>query len=288
MKQPKSETKRIQLGAAGLLCCLILLAFGSLSIRAQEDLPRATPDAEGVIYVEVQPNDSFWAIAARSGLRLEELLELNGLTENSIMQPGDLLIIGYGTPPATPTSNIPTPTLAPPTLTSTPIVPNTTICLAAFEDINQNSIFDVGETLRPNVAFTVYDETAVVTNYITDGVSEPFCIEGLAAGTYHVTLSVARNEILTTRGDWALTLFEGANLNQAFGSYTGIPSPTPTTFVATVQATAVTIATSTPQPSANNSSTLLTLLLIASGFVLLLSVAVLIFWIVLKEAPTHK
>ena len=263
---------------------LLLLALISLSSGAQEGLPRATPNAEGIIYVEVQPNDSFWAIAARSGLRLEELLELNGLTETSIMQPGDLLIIGYGTPPATATSNIPTPTLAPPTLTPTPIIPNTTICLTAFEDSNQNSIFDAGETLRPNVAFTVYDATAVVTNYITDGVSEPYCIEGLTAGTYHVTRSVARNEILTTRGDWALTLFEGANLNQAFGSYTGIPSPTATTFVEFAPATAV------PQPiparaeqSGNNSTRILTMLLIAMFIVLLLSVAVLIFWVVRKR-----
>ncbi len=283
MKQLKSRCNRTHLTIACLLCSLIMLALGSLSSTAQEGLPRATPDAEGIIYVEVQPNDSFWAIAARSGLRLEELLELNGLTENSIMQPGDLLIIGYGTPPATPTSNIPTPTLAPPTLTPTPIIPNTTICLAAFEDSNQNSIFDSGEALRPNVAFTVYDDTAVVTNYITDGISEPFCIEGLTAGTYHVTRSVARNEILTTRGDWALTLFEGANLNQSFGSYTGIPSPTPTIFIAEEQATAVALPTQLPQTNNNNRATLLTMLLIASGFVLLLSVAVLIFWIVIKR-----
>ena len=35
--------------------------------------PTATPDAEGVIYAEVQEGDSFWSVAARHGLTLDEI-----------------------------------------------------------------------------------------------------------------------------------------------------------------------------------------------------------------------
>ena len=59
-----------------------------------------TPDATGAIIVLVQPGESLWVIAARAGLSLPELLALNGLTEQSIINPGDALIIGYATPEA--------------------------------------------------------------------------------------------------------------------------------------------------------------------------------------------
>ncbi len=271
---PACGRKLLIPGAAILIIAIVLCL--PLLVQAQPTQPTSTPDAEGIIYVEVQPNDSFWAIAARAGLTLEELLELNGLTEDTIMQPGDLLIIGYGTPPATPTSDIPTPTLSPPTPIATSPPLRTAICLTAFEDTNQNSVHEPGEPLRSGVAFTIYDATAVVANYITDGQSEPFCIEELAAGTYHVTRSIARDEILTTQGDWAITLVAGTVLEQAFGSITGVPTPTapPPTEPAAVAPTPQPINQPTGAPTP-----ILTILLLFSVTVLLISAAVLIFWV---------
>lgn len=203
-----------------LLLFVLLLLLLPAALLAQES-PTPTPDAEGVIYVEVQPNDSLWAIAARAGLTLQELLDLNELQETSVVQPGDLLIIGYGTPPPTPTSDAPTPTLAPPTPPSTAVPPRTAICLAAFDDTNRDGVHDGAEPLRAGVAFTVYNDQEVIANYITDGRSEPHCLEGLEAGTYYVTRSIGRDEVLTTEGEWALTLVRGSVLNQSFGSYLG-------------------------------------------------------------------
>lgn len=200
------------------LTVILLGVTCPLPLRAQDN-PTSTPDAEGLIFVIVQPDDSLWAISARAGLTIPQLLELNGLDESVVLRPGDRLIIGRVEPPATPTSDIPTPTLPPPTLTPTVARPRTAICILAYHDLSQNGQLDAGEPLRANVAFTIYNEQQVVANYITDGLSEPHCLEDLDAGNYHVTRSKMPNETLTTEGDWALTLTMGSALNLAFGSY---------------------------------------------------------------------
>ena len=203
---------------AGLLLLLAaLLLAGAPAPAAAQPPATPTPDADGVIYVVVQPNDALWSIAARAGLTLAELLALNGLAEDALIQPGQRLIIGYGPTPTTAVT--PTATFAPPTLTPTPAPPRTAICVLAFDDANRNGVFDAGEALRAGVAFTIYDRTAVVANLITDGVSESHCVEGLAPGDYVITRSVGRSEVLTTDGEWALTLPRGGVINQAFGGY---------------------------------------------------------------------
>lgn len=217
------------------------------SAHAQIPVPTATPDADGIMYAEVQVDDSLWAIASRSRISLDELLALNGMTEDSIIKVGDLLIIGYVTPPATETSEPTiTPTLSPPTPTFTPLpLPETAICLLAYVDADQNGIRDSGEKLRPSVAFTIFNESAVTANYVTTGVSEPHCIR-LAPGTYQITRSAAQNERLTTDGNVAVVLKQGDVLNLAFGGYIGAtatPSqtPEPVTPTATTEATSVPI-----------------------------------------------
>lgn len=189
--------------------------------------PTATPDAEGVIYVVVQPNDSLWSISSQAGITLPELLAYNNLTEDTVIQPGQLLIIGYGTPAPTPTIEQPTPTPTstrpPPTATGTAVPPpRTAICLIAFDDLDRDGVWDGDEPSKASVAFTIFNQESVVGNYISDGVSEPYCLEGLAPGEYKITRSVGRNEELTTSGDWALTLTSGNVLNLEFGSTTRI------------------------------------------------------------------
>ncbi|MCA9968776.1 MAG: LysM peptidoglycan-binding domain-containing protein, partial [Anaerolineales bacterium] len=237
---------RITVHCLGLVL-LGLLATGGVARAQEPPAPTATPDAEGVIYVEVQPNDSLWSIAARAGLTLAELLALNGLTESAVIRPGDRLIIGYGTPPATPTvPPLPTATLPPPTPRPTVQPPRTALCLAAYDDQNRNGLFDAGEALRPAVAFTIFDETAVVANYVTDGVNEPHCIEGLRGGAYHITRSLAPDEVLTNDGNWRLTLAAGDVARLDFGSYRRLPM---TETAAAETAGPATVAAPTPRPA---------------------------------------
>lgn len=226
----------------GLFLLLWVVAMGFVlpfSTQAQIPDPTATPNAEGIMYAEVRVGDSLWAIASRSGLRLEELLALNGMTENSIIRVGELLIIGTVVPPATATSEpTVTPTLSPPTPTFTPLpLPETAVCLLAYVDVNQNGIHEPDEKLRPAVAFTIFNENAVAANYVTTGVSEPHCIS-LQPGTYQITRSAGRDEFLTTDGDVAVVLRQGDVLDLAFGGYIGA--------TATPSATATPGATATP------------------------------------------
>jgi len=182
-----------------------------------------TPDATGAIVVIVQPGESMWVIAARAGISLPDLLALNALTEQSIINPGDTLIVGYVTPEAsaTPEETMPTPPPPPPTLRPTEPRPEAAVCLTAFDDLNRDGIHDTGEPLRGGVAFTIYNSEAVVANYITDGHSEPKCLGGLAPGEYRVTRSLAPGETLTTAGNWTLNLTAGSELRQDFGSVMG-------------------------------------------------------------------
>ena len=187
-----------------------------------------TPDETGVITVIVQPGESLWVIAARAGLSLPELLALNNLTDADVINPGDVLIIGQGTPAAptpaagAPPSGSPTPTLPPPTLRPSETPAEAAVCLLAFDDLNRDGNHDTGEPLRAGVAFTVYNTQAVVANYVSDGVSEPKCLRGLVPGEYRVTRSIAPGEVLTTSGDWALSLTAGSELRQEFGSVIGV------------------------------------------------------------------
>lgn len=105
-------------------------------------------------------------------------------------------------------------------LVSEPETSGASICLKAFEDANQNGLHDPGEALRANVAFTISNEQRVVSNYVTTGTSEPYCLPGLAAGNYQVTRSQQNDEVLTTRGDWGLALTDGSVVTMEFGSYT--------------------------------------------------------------------
>lgn len=204
----------------GLLAGWLWVGERPLPAHAQIELPTATPDAEGNIYVIVQPNDSMWAIAARAGITLERLWQLNGLSEGSVIKPGDRLLVAQVEAEPTPTPE-PTerPTLPPPTPSRTPPpAPVTAVCLSAFADENQDGVHDPGEPLRAAVAFTIFNEQAVVANYISDGRSEPHCLE-LPPGTYRLTRSVGRDEALSNDGDVALLLRSGDLVKLAFGSY---------------------------------------------------------------------
>ncbi|MCB0027948.1 MAG: LysM peptidoglycan-binding domain-containing protein, partial [Anaerolineales bacterium] len=205
--------------------------------------PTPTPNANGDIIHIVGAGDTLWSIAARAGLTLDELLALNeGLTRDSFINAGDEIIIGSGEPgepeatapettDATPEGEgeeggepetTPEPTQAPePTEPAPTEVPaGGSICIKAFDDANENGLHDAGESLQGGVAFTVTNGETVVSNYITTGdETEPFCIEGLESGTYRVSRSKLENEILTTPGDWAVSVANGQSQDLVFGSY---------------------------------------------------------------------
>ena len=74
------------------------------------------------------------------------------------------------------------------------------------------------------VAFTITKDGAVVGNYISDGVSEPFCVTGLDAGVYQISRSVADDERLTTDSSWTVALTPEGAVALSFGSVRGVPA----------------------------------------------------------------
>lgn len=216
------------------LIWLGLLAQG-LPARAQA-VPTATPDADGVIYYVVQPGDTLSAIAAYTGVPIETLLALNNLSNSDFIVAGDRLIVGIITPEATEAPLTPTATRPPPTPINTAVPPPPTLlCLTAFTDANGNGQQDPGEPLQAAVAFTVFDSTAVVANYVTDGLSEPHCVEIQTPGEYQVTRSVAPGETLTTSGNRTVIINPQDIVQLQFGGFIGAapsvtstPSPRPT------------------------------------------------------------
>jgi len=106
------------------------------------------PDESGAIYHEVQSGQSAWTIAAQYGIELAELFRLNNLTEDSILHPGDMLLIrspypATSTPTLTPTSipptDIPTESPTPVQVTETPIESDTLVDQGQEDDSNDSA-----------------------------------------------------------------------------------------------------------------------------------------------------
>ncbi len=93
-----------------------------LSYSGPPSIITSTPRADGAIVHVVEPGEALWTIAAIYGVDLDELLSLNGLTADSVVLPGDQLIVRpppTATPTLQPTATI-TPTPAPPTAIPSP------------------------------------------------------------------------------------------------------------------------------------------------------------------------
>jgi LysM repeat protein len=91
--------------------------------------PKAvTPQADGSLVVVVQPGQTLWEIAAINGLSLQELLDLNNLSQDALIRDGEKLLVKGADPglPLTQTANAIVPTDTPrPTRTPTITLPPT-------------------------------------------------------------------------------------------------------------------------------------------------------------------
>lgn len=79
-----------------------------------------TPETPTDITHIVKEGETLWTIAALNELTIQELLEMNGMTEESVIMPGDKIIV-YKAPTLTPQpTRTPRPTRQAPTSTGTP------------------------------------------------------------------------------------------------------------------------------------------------------------------------
>jgi hypothetical protein len=102
--------------------------------------PTPTPGTDGRIIYIVQPNDSWWRIAAIYAIDLNELLRLNDATNDTILVEGEEVILGFGGPAeVTPTFG-PSPTPTPRLPTPSPQPGSGTLCVILYNDANGDSL----------------------------------------------------------------------------------------------------------------------------------------------------
>jgi LysM repeat protein len=263
-------------------------AAGSVTSTPQAS-PTATPKATpppatsgAAITYTVQSGDTLFAIAAQFNLTLDQLLALNNLTRDTVLQVGQVLIVGAAAGTATPTIQptataqitvtpavtSTTPAAATPTLAITsPSAAPSGLCLLAFDDVNGNARREAGEALVADVQFDMKrDNGEPVSRYTTNGTDEPHCVKDLPAGKYAVDATLPAGREATAEVHWSIGLLAGDTFNVEFASRAAA-TPTPP-------------ATSTPEATAaaeSGQSGDVPIGAIAGGLLIVAAVALLFF-----------
>jgi len=250
-----------------------------------------TPDASGNIIYVVQAGDTLYRIAGITGVPVDQIRKLNGLTTDILSIGQRLIIVQGAAPAASPTAtaggatavattagtaaaataavtgtavsagSTETNTASAPAgtgvaqVTATPIGTGT-VCALLWNDVNGDGVRDATEPLLPGGQIAVVEISTgkPVQAYTTDGISEPHCFKDLLAGQYTVSFAAPSGYNATSVTSVPLSVSAGSTSELEFGA----------------QASAA-IAN---QPAAKtNGSALLTALLFAGGVVFLLLAA---------------
>ena len=199
--------------------------------------PRSKQRPDGSMWHAVQSGDTLFIIAIEYGVTVDQIIQLNRL------QPGDYLRVGQelmvkgpiqlSTATASPQpEQVPTiaVTVQPTMVVGTPAPAG--LCLQAFNDHNENSLYDGNEELVANVRFTVLSGESQVAAYTTNGVAEPKCFADLVPGAYAVRVELPSSYASTSDEQIGLALAAGQTARIAFGvrlsSEKDVPKPTPT------------------------------------------------------------
>ena len=213
-------------------------------------MPTPTPRADGAVVHVVGAADSFWSLAIQYAGTLEmapadaltHIQELNG-SPQFIFTGQELMIVAPRTEPApeptpeeaasaegeaeaeaTPEADVAEADAA---ATATPIAvaiasdeetAGATICISAYNDMDQDGAKGESEAPLANVIFTVSKTDGVITTYISEGINEPHCFEGLVADTYQVQFDPPANYIATSPTNWAVSLTDGVFISADFGA----------------------------------------------------------------------
>jgi len=195
----------------------------------------ATPDANGRIVHTVQSGDTLSAIAYTYGVSIQQIKDLNGLT-NNIAVLGVRLVIKSGdeTPEPAATEEpaeeeadsgdqpaedsgdevAESGEEAPPEEESG--AATASVCVTSYADVNANGIRDTEEEKVANISFVLNDGSETVGTYTSTDADEFFCFEGLTPGQYVVTWT-GENYTPTTEQTWTVNVSEGAILQREFG-----------------------------------------------------------------------
>jgi len=187
-----------------VLASMILPAQASPSLQLTA-FPTPTPGPDGRILYTVQDDDTLWRISAVSGVSLEELRRLNNLDVDAVIRPGQVLLLGLGSPfQATPepgaTQVIPQQPLVTPS--PTPLTDTSAICALLYLDVNGNAIREENE------------------------IPEPVCFEQIPPGEYIITMALPGGMNRTTNLSVSVVLVPGDTSYINFGAQPAGAFPT--------------------------------------------------------------
>ena len=181
--------------------------------------PTSTPRPDGAVVHVVASGETLFGIALQYDVTVDQILLLNvgSIPDNMWITTGQELVISIPqTPPtATPPAVPPTPEPSPTPLTGS-------ICVLAFHDRDADSFRQEGtEEALPNASFTLADSVGLLGEYLTDGLSEPFCFTGLNPGTYRVSMEPPTGYSSSGPSDMAITLSESTTTDVVLGAQRG-------------------------------------------------------------------
>ncbi len=194
----------------------------------------STPLPDGTLVHIVQHGETLFSIARRYGVTVEQLRQLNGIGSDNLIHTGQRLVISTA-----PNSSTPTPTAQPtpppsPTATAAPTPRPAVLCLVAYVDRNGDGSYQPQEdALLPGLTVRLDGPHGPVGTYITDGMSEPYCFQGLEAGDYLLT-SLPPEGYLALQPETRHLTLEAGEESSCFlgyrreGAEALTPSPAPT------------------------------------------------------------
>ena len=214
-------TIALMLGALGLATFFLGSSLPGLAAPAAQftPFPTPTPGPDGRIIYIVQANDSWWRIAAVFNIDLDQLLEVNAATRDTVLVEGKEILLGFGGPSEVIPTLGPSPTPAPlrPTPTSQP--GSGSLCVLVYNDQNGDSIRQEEEASIPEAAISITDRSDQVsqTENTVEGL-DPTCFADLPEGEYNISVAVPDGFNPTTLLNYALTIDPGAETYLDFGA----------------------------------------------------------------------
>jgi uncharacterized protein (DUF2141 family) len=196
-------------------------AFGSTLQATPQEMPAPGPD--GRILYTVLANDTAWGIAAKFGMELTTLQNLNGWGSDDVVIEGQVILLGVvsqqeATPTAGPTSEV--------VATLTPETPGTgSICVLLFDDVN-------GDAMRQETEFGIAGGQASVnertglasrtaaTEAALDAEGDPVrtCFEELPLGEYTISIAIPDGYNPTTAPNITIQISPGQTQEINFGA----------------------------------------------------------------------
>jgi LysM repeat protein len=213
----------------------LALALGARQVEAhhpsQASYQTPTPNAEGQIIYTVQEGDSCTRIFLLTGTPIDQIIELNNLTAECILTPGQQLVIATVDPAtATPEGPALTPTPGPPT--PTPFDGNAEVCVVLFEDLDgnqmrsENEVYLAGGVVSINNRAGTFSETLETLGSAPE-LGEQACFEDVPEGDYNLSMGIPEGMIATTSLNVPLEVNAGDTIVIDFGAQPSSQAPEP-------------------------------------------------------------